>query len=110
MHQIAGGVLLLLLATPAIHAADDPKDKPATPAEQYESLDREFREAAHEYYVEATTDADRVEPLARIIKLSPRCLELAERYPKDPVALDALVQVVVLSEAPIRQPASVARR
>jgi hypothetical protein len=45
--------------------------------------------------VKATTDEVRIEPLARIVKLSPQCLKLAEKYPKDPVALDALLQVVV---------------
>ena len=108
MGRMVSGILVLVLGV-SVSAAVEGRDETASP-ERYEALDREFREAAHEYYVEATTDADRVEPLARIIKLSPRCLELAERYPKDPVALDALVQVVVLSEAPIRQPASVARR
>ena len=109
MGRMVSGILVLLLGL-SVTAGEEGRDKPATPAEQNESLDREFREAPYEYSVKATTDADRVEPLARIIKLSPRCLELAERCPKDPVALDALVQVVVLSEAPVRQPASVARR
>ena len=103
------GILVLVLGL-SVMAGEEGRDKPATPAEQYGALDREFREAAHEYFVEATTDADRGEPLARIIKLSPRCLELAERYSKNPIALDALVHVVVLSEAPVRQPASVDQR
>ena len=109
MGRMVSGILVLVLPR-SVTATEEGRDKPATLAEQYEALDREFREAAHEYYVEATTDADRVEPLARIIKLSPRCLELAERYSKNPIALDALVHVVVLSEAPVRQPASVDQR
>ena len=109
MGRMVSGILVLVLGL-SVMAGEEGRDKPATPAEQYEALDREFREAAHEYFVEATTDADRGEPLARIIKLSPRCLELAERYSKNPIALDALVHVVVLSEAPVRQPASVDQR
>jgi hypothetical protein len=90
MGRKVGGILVLVLGL-SVAAG---QDRPATPSEQYEALAREFREAANAYYVKATTDEDRIEPLARIVKLSPRCLELAEKHPKDPAALDALVQVV----------------
>ena len=84
------GVLLIVTSSPRARA----DKQPGTPAEQYESLAKEFHEAANAFYLKATSDEDRAEPLARMIKLSPRCLELAQKNPKDPVALDALVQVV----------------
>src|SRR5262245_13994739 len=39
---------------------------------------------------------ERAEPLARIVTLSPRVLELAKENPQDPIARDALVQVIVV--------------
>jgi hypothetical protein len=87
-------MLVLVLGLSVAAAGDQPSEKPPTPAEQFKALASDFHEAAHAFYVKATTDEDRSEPLARMVKLSPRCLELAENNPKDPVALDALVQVV----------------
>src|SRR5262245_31786660 len=94
MDRMVGGILALLLGWSVAPAEDERRDKPATPAEQYQALAKQFQEAANTYYLNATTDEDRIEPLARLVKLSPRCLELAENNPKDPIALDALVQVV----------------
>jgi hypothetical protein len=48
---------------------------------------------AHGLY-KATTDEEREKIAERMDKLSPRFLELAEKNPGDPIALDALVQVV----------------
>jgi hypothetical protein len=87
-------MILVLVLGLSVAAGREDQDRPATPAKQYEALAKAFSEAANAFYVKATTDEDRVEPLARIVELSPRCLELAEKHPKDPVALDALVQVV----------------
>jgi len=94
MGRMVGGILLLLLGM-SVAAGDKGGDKPATPAEQYQALAKEFQEAVNAFYLKATVDEERVEPRARIVKLSPRLLELAEKNPKDPIALDALVQVVV---------------
>jgi chloramphenicol 3-O-phosphotransferase len=69
---MVSGILVHVLGV-SVSAAEEVRDKTARP-QRYEALGREFREAVHEYDVEATTDADRVEPMARIIKLSPRCL------------------------------------
>jgi hypothetical protein len=44
---MASGILVLVLG-PSATAGEEGRDKPATPAEQYEALDKEFREAAHE--------------------------------------------------------------
>jgi hypothetical protein len=75
-------------------AGEDERDKnPGTPAEQYEALRKEFHAAAHGLH-KATTDEECAKVVALVERLSPRCLELAERHANDPVALDALVQVV----------------
>ena len=87
--------ILSLLIVLSATAGSEGQDKPATPTEQYQVLAKEFQEAVNFFYLKATTDEERVEPQARIVKLSPQFLQLAEKYPKDPIALDALVQVVV---------------
>jgi hypothetical protein len=100
MHRIVGGVLVLLLATPALWAEDKPKDKPATPAEQYQALLKEYQEAMT-VYQGALKDAKTPDEHQKIIaekfpkqKFAPRFLDLAEKNPKDPVALDALLWVL----------------
>ncbi len=76
-------------------AQDEGQDKPATPAEQYEALLKEFSAAAHIFWQD-TTDQERQNAVARVEKLPLRLLELAEKNPDDPIALDALIQVVTL--------------
>jgi hypothetical protein len=112
MRPVAGGILALVLALPAVRAedkdkakpaepaADKDKQKPATPAEQYKSLLREYTDAQREFfkaYAEAKTPDEKQklfqEKLPRADKFAPRFLELAEKNPKDPAAVDALVWV-----------------
>jgi hypothetical protein len=93
MNRIVGGILVLVLGLSEA-AAEAGQDKPATPAERYQALAKEFNDAAHAYYLKATAGEEQSEALARLEKLPPRFLELAEKNPQDPVALDALVQVV----------------
>jgi hypothetical protein len=100
MHRIVGGVLVLLLATPALRAEDKPKDKPATPAEQYQALLKEYQEAMTAFQG-LLKDAKTPEEQQKLIaekapkqKFAPKFLELAEKNPKDPIALDALLWVM----------------
>jgi hypothetical protein len=96
MFRIAGGVLLLLLATPAMLAADDPKDKAATPADKYQALVKEYSQAqqAQEEFFKAHSEASDAEKKTmhreKFPDLGPKFLELAEKNPKDPVAFEAL--------------------
>jgi hypothetical protein len=102
MYRIVGGVLVLLLATPALWAEDKPKDKdkPATPAEQYQALLKEYQEAMKAFQ-DLLKDAKTPEEQQKLIaekapkqKFTPKFLELAEKNPKDPIALDALLWVM----------------
>ncbi len=88
--------LLLLLGPPLASGAEEPPEKPATPAEELQALVKEFFEAARIYSYTGTTDEERTPVLARVEKLQPRLLQLAAKNPRDPVALDALVQAVTL--------------
>jgi hypothetical protein len=76
-------------------AQDEGKDKSATLAAQYQALLKEFNDAAHMFWLD-TTDQERQNAVARVDKLPLRLLDLAQNNPKDPVALDALIQVVTM--------------
>jgi hypothetical protein len=91
----------MLLALPAARADDKPRDKPASPQEQYQALLKEHLAAilAFEKEVEkAKTDEERAkvfqEKYPRPEKLAARFLELAEKNPRDPVAFEALSWIV----------------
>lgn len=93
MYRIVGGVLLLLLAAPPGWS----EDKPDSPAKQYQALLQEYRgiqQAFTKALGSATTPEERnkiiTEKRPRPEKLAPKFLALAEKYPKDPVAFDAL--------------------
>jgi hypothetical protein len=71
------------------------KDLPK-PAEQYQALLKEYQAASRDLFSRAKSDDERNKTLGSVDKFPLRFLELAEKYPKDPMALDALVQVVNL--------------
>jgi len=103
MLRIAGGILLLALALPA-PAQEQPKekdkDKEATAAQQYKALVKEYQDAYQAWlktYTQAKTNEDRVKTFgSRPVpdKYAAKFLELAEKHPKDPAAVDALVWIV----------------
>jgi hypothetical protein len=72
------------------------RDKPATPAEQYQTLRQEYDRASGSGT--PLTDAERLRFVGRVYKhrnaLAAKFLDLAEKHPNDPVALDALMQAV----------------
>src|SRR5262249_10329624 len=106
-------LLVLWLAVPALAAAGQPKDKPATPAEQYKALVKVYQDAWQSYSEalgKAQTYEDRMKVFDEVYpkpeKLAPRFLELAEKSPQDPVAFDALTWIVVnCARTPARIPA-----
>ncbi|HMF11411.1 MAG TPA: hypothetical protein VKE94_03875 [Gemmataceae bacterium] len=112
MSRIAG-LLVLALAVPAPAAAEQPQDKPAKPAERYQALVKVYQDAM-QAYSEAIGKAQTFEERQKVFddvypkpeKLAPRFLELAEKYPQDPVAFDALTWIVVnCVRTPARIPA-----
>ena len=113
MPRIVRGLLVLALAVPELTAARQPKQMPAAPAEQYQTLVKVYQDAMQSYsaalgkaktYEERLKVFDEVYPKPE--KLAPRFLELAEKYPQDPVAFDALTWIVVnCVRSPARIPA-----
>src|SRR5262249_9198224 len=94
MRRAAGGIVVLVLG---LSAAADGKgqDQPATPAEQYKALLKEYQNASGGG---ALSDEERMKFVGAVFKLrnklAQKFVELAEKNPKDPVALDALIQAV----------------
>jgi hypothetical protein len=84
-----GGILALVLSL----AMAVTRDKPAAPADQYRAILKEFGEAANANW-RATTDEERKQAAARVEPLPLKLLELAEKNPKEPWALDALTHVI----------------
>jgi hypothetical protein len=71
------------------------QDKPATPAEQYQAILKDYQKAASGG---GGSDDERRKLIARLDQLRPalaqRFLDLAEQHPTDPIAVDALTQAV----------------
>ena len=94
-NRIVKCVFILVLCGTAALAQEAGQNKPATPAEQYQALLKE-REEGPQALSKAGTAEERKQIQARLSKLPLRFVELAEANPKDPVALDALLQTVAM--------------
>jgi hypothetical protein len=94
VHKL-GGILVLALGVSLAAAVHQGQDQPATPAEQYQALLKEYQRASSGG---ALSDAERMKFIGRVYKLrnklALRFVELAEQNPKDPIAVDALIQAV----------------
>jgi len=95
MHRLLGGIPILLLTLSVVADANG-RDKPATPAEQYQALLTEQEQLPDEL-AKAKTAEQRKQLRERLTSLPQRFLELAEKHPKDLVAVEALTQVVALA-------------
>lgn len=85
-----GGFILAFVAA-SVSAQDG--TNPAAPAAEYQALLKESQGAAATYF-QTTNDAERQTIVARVDKTTVRLLELVEKNPKAPFALDALTQVI----------------
>jgi hypothetical protein len=96
MQRIASGILILMLNLLVGAAEGNGQDKPATPAEQYKALRKEYDRASSSSV--PLTDAERLKFVGRVYKhrnaLAQKFLELARKHPNDPIALDALMHAV----------------
>src|SRR5215510_5085597 len=96
MQRIVSGILVLMVNLSAAAGDGSPQDKPATPKEQFEKLRKESERASSSGV--PLTDAERLKFVGRAYQhrnaLAQKFLELAEKHPDDPIALDALMQAV----------------
>lgn len=95
--NLAGAATLVLVSGLSMAAVEgDGQDRIATPAEEYEALRKEFGRASGSSV--PMTDAERLKFVGLAYRhryaLAQRFLDLAERHPSDPIALDALMQAV----------------
>jgi hypothetical protein len=95
MQRLVTGILILLVRS--VGAGEGiAQGKPGTPAEQYQLLRKEYDRASSSGVI--LTDAERLKFVGQAYKhryaLAVKFLGLAEKYPKDPIALDALMQAV----------------
>ncbi len=96
MNRILGGILVLVLGLSVAAAQDEGRDKSATPAQQYQKLLKEFQRAASPGRV--LSDEERLKFVGQAYKLryalALKFVALAEKYPQDSIAVDALSQAV----------------
>jgi hypothetical protein len=105
MYRTVGGILVFLLALPAVGYPEKSDEKRATPEQQYKALLKDQNDAMKAYQDaarKAKTQQDRnkvfAEKYPKPEKAAPRFLELAEKNPRDPVAVDALIWVVTRTD------------
>jgi outer membrane protein assembly factor BamB len=96
-HIFARSGKELICASLAVVATEgNGQANPPTPAEQFRALRKEYDRASSSGV--PLTDAERLKFVGRVYKhrnmLAQKFLELAQKYPTDPVALDALMQAV----------------
>jgi hypothetical protein len=88
--------MLVLVVSLSLAAVGDGQDKPPTPTEQFKALRKEYDIATGSGV--PLSDAERLKFVGRVYKhhsaVAVKLLALAEKYPNDPIALDALIQAV----------------
>jgi hypothetical protein len=101
MRALPGVGIVLLLACAAGRADDSDKKKPDTPKAQYDALQKEYGAAQTAFFaaiqkVEDPHERQKVmkKEAPKLEKVLARFVELADKNPKDPVAVDALAVVV----------------
>src|SRR5262245_44895580 len=90
---IASGALLLSTWLAFVHGTIQSQDAPASFAERYQALLKECH-AQGAGFREAATAEKRKAAIERMDSFAPRFLDLAEERPGDPLALEALLEVV----------------
>ena len=96
MKRPASAILLLMPTLSLVVAEGNGQEKPPTPAEQYAALKKEYDKTPGTGA--PSNDEERLKFVGRAYKhhyaVALRLLELAEKYPDDPIALDALMLAV----------------
>jgi hypothetical protein len=94
MQRTAGAILAVVLNLSVMTADGNGQDKRASPAEQYQALRKESDRASGSGI--PLTDAERLKFVGRVYKhryaVAQKFLELAEKHPNHPIALDCLIQ------------------
>jgi hypothetical protein len=96
MSRIVGGFLILGLGLAAVAAEDPAQERPATPAEQYKALLKAQELASSPG--RALSYEERLQFIGKTFRrwneIALKFIDLAEKHPKDPIAVDALIRAV----------------
>jgi hypothetical protein len=93
VRRIRGETFVVALFASVALAQDEHRGKPTTPAEQYKLLLTERKDLSKDLSTAKNAD-ERKKVAVRRESLPLRFLELAEKNPTDPVALEALIQTI----------------
>src|SRR5262249_23617310 len=107
MSRIVGRLPSFALGLSLVAAEIRAQDRPSSPSEQYRAILKESQDrynASHKEFVASApegsmpSDERRMELVGRAYRIkyeqAPKLVALAEKHPKDPVALDALIEAV----------------
>src|SRR5262249_43763977 len=107
MSRIVGGLLAFALGLPPFATEVRAQDRPSAPSEQYKAILKDSQDrynAAHKEFVASApkggepSDEQRMTFVGRAYRIkyhqAPKLEELAATNPKDPIALDALIEAV----------------
>jgi hypothetical protein len=96
MNHLSGEILVLALGLSVVAPAQKSPDQPVAPAEQYQALLKEYEAASSSG--RALPDDERLQFVGRVYRLrnqlALKLVELAERFPEEPIAVDALLRAV----------------
>lgn len=96
MHRNRVGIWTLCVNLLVIAGGAAGSDPQASPAEQFAKLAKQYQSASSSGRV--LTDEERLEFVGQTYRarnrLAEQLVELAEKYPNDPIAIDALIQAV----------------
>ena len=93
LKRFASGALLFSLGLTFGRETAEAQDEHTSFVERYQTLLKEYR-AQGAGFREATTPEQRKAAIERMDGFAPRFLDLAEERPRDPLALEALLEVV----------------
>src|SRR5260370_13640605 len=92
-QRMIGAILVIALGLSASSSRVISENKAATPAAQFKALLKEYQEASGGGVL---SDEERLKFVGQVYRLRNRFslsfIELAEKYPNDPIAVDALMQ------------------
>jgi hypothetical protein len=107
MRRLIGGSLSFALGLALFEAAIGAQNEPSSPAEQYKAILKETQDrgnASHKEFLASApngrepSDEQRMVFVGRVYRINyeqaAKLVDLAEKYPKDPIALDALTKAV----------------
>jgi hypothetical protein len=96
MRRTVTGLLILGISLSAVAAEEPGQDRPVTPAEQYKMLLKAQELASSPG--RTLSDVERLQFIGTTFRrwneIAMKFVDLAEKYPEDPVAVDALIRAV----------------